>query len=265
MNGLPLALAFSAGIFASVNPCGFAMLPAFVGTYLGVEDRGFGTRTAWHRAAEGVAVGLAVTAGFMVIFAAIGILISLAGNVLFRQFPTIVLVLGTGLVALGAWLAAGRTLKLGAAMASRAPGGRGLRPAALYGGAYGLASLGCTLPVFLVVVGSAFSAGSVLKGFALFLAYSAGMGVVVTGIALGAALFKGALARWLRRALPYVQQASGGLLIAAGAYLVVRELNQVRIGRAAWIDSLAANSGLVAGLLVAGAGLAAALDRKSVV
>jgi cytochrome c-type biogenesis protein len=259
MNGLPLALAFSAGIVASVNPCGFAMLPAFVGTYLGVDDAAFGDRPPWRRLAEGISVGLAVTGGFVAVFAAIGILISLAGNVFFRQFPTIVLALGAGLVALGAWLAAGRTLTLGIRMASRAPGGRGLRPAVLYGSAYGLASLGCTLPVFLVVVGSAFSSGSVLGGLVLFLAYSAGMGLVVTGIALGAALFKGALTRWLRRALPLVQQASGGLLIAAGTYLVVRELGQARIGRSAWIDALARHAVLVGVALVAAAGLAAAL------
>ena len=250
MNGIPLAFAFSAGLLASVNPCGFAMLPAFVGTYLGVDDKDFEQRGPGRRAAEGFAVGLAVTSGFMVVFAAIGVVIALAGNVFARQFPIIVLVLGVGLVAFGAWLAGGRALKIGLPAPGRAPTSRGLRQAFVYGTVYGLASLGCTLPIFLVVVGSSFSAGSIGKGSVLFLAYGAGMGTVVTVVAIGVALFKGAMTRWLRMALPYVQQTSGALLIAAGAYLVLRELHQTRIGRAGWINALATHTSSVAAVLI---------------
>ena len=33
-----LALAFSAGMVATVNPCGFALLPAYLSYFLGLED-----------------------------------------------------------------------------------------------------------------------------------------------------------------------------------------------------------------------------------
>ena len=33
----PLALAFTAGMVATVNPCGFAMLPAYLSYFLGLE------------------------------------------------------------------------------------------------------------------------------------------------------------------------------------------------------------------------------------
>ena len=33
-----LALAFSAGMVATVNPCGFALLPAYLSYFLGLEE-----------------------------------------------------------------------------------------------------------------------------------------------------------------------------------------------------------------------------------
>ena len=35
---IPLGYAFGAGMVSTVNPCGFAMLPAYLGLYLGSRD-----------------------------------------------------------------------------------------------------------------------------------------------------------------------------------------------------------------------------------
>ena len=37
MIDAPLAYAFTAGAVATVNPCGFAMLPAYLSYFLGIE------------------------------------------------------------------------------------------------------------------------------------------------------------------------------------------------------------------------------------
>ena len=37
-NLIPLGYAFGAGMVSAVNPCGFAMLPAYLGLYLGSRD-----------------------------------------------------------------------------------------------------------------------------------------------------------------------------------------------------------------------------------
>lgn len=253
MTGLPLAFAFAAGALASVNPCGFAMLPAFVGYYLGASDDST-PMGAGRRLVEALAVGAAVTAGFALVFAAFGALVSALGGALLSRFPLIVLVVGSLLVALGAWLAAGRRLPVPIWLDVRASRGGGLVGAAAYGGAYALASLACTLPVFLVVVGSAFSAGSFAGGLALFGAYTVGMGTVITAVAVGAALFRGVVARWLRRALPVVQQLSGALLVAAGVFLVVRELRLGRIGTGVgWLGWAYSNPGVVGAVLLGAA------------
>ena len=39
MIDAPLALAFASGMVATVNPCGFAMLPAYLGYFLGLEGQ----------------------------------------------------------------------------------------------------------------------------------------------------------------------------------------------------------------------------------
>lgn len=220
-----LAFAFAAGLVASLNPCGFAMLPAFVGYYVGVPE---GQGALSRRVLDGVAVGAVVTAGLAATFALVGLAVSYAGSAFLSRSPLPVFVVGTGLVGLGSWLLAGRPLSLPIGSPSRAGTGRGLASAAAYGVAYALVSVSCTLPVFLVVVGSAFAEGSIGGGLALFVAYALGMGSVIVAVSLGAAVFQGIVARWLRRAMPLVHRISGALLIAAGTYLVGREL---RLGR----------------------------------
>ncbi len=96
----------------------------------------------------------------------------------------------------------------------------------VYGVAYTLASLGCTLPIFLIAVGAALVSGP-LGSLVLFIAYSLGMGLVLTAVALGAALFKGIVASAVRRALPYVHQVSALLLVVAGGYLLWTDLPRV--------------------------------------
>lgn len=258
-DGFPIGLAAAAGVLAAVNPCGFAMRPSFVAAYLGIEEQRETPKPIGRRVVDGVAVGGAVTLGFMVVFAAIGAVVSIGSSFVARQFPTVVLILGVGLLGLGVWMAGGRKLAIAVSVPGRTPARRGLPGAVVYGGLYGLASLGCTLPVFLVVVASVFAAGSFAPAVGLFIAYSAGIGIVVTGVAVAAALLKGALARTLRRALPFVQRASGGLLCAAGAYLILRELNQPRVGQAGWIRTLADHPAAVTVGAVGAAGLAAVL------
>jgi cytochrome c biogenesis protein CcdA len=94
----------------------------------------------------------------------------------------------------------------------------GLLGYAAYGVAYALASLGCTLPVFLTVVGGALSQG-VLRAIVLFVLYGLGLSAVLSGTALVAALIgTGVVARlrWAQRMMPRVAAA---LLLLAGAYV----------------------------------------------
>jgi cytochrome c-type biogenesis protein len=222
---LPLGVAFAAGMVAAVNPCGFAMLPAYLSLYLGTEESGFSERSPPSRALRALAVGCVVSSGFILLFGLAGLVISASGTALIEVMPIVGVLVGEGLVVLGVWmLLAGRAPYAGvlSRLAARLGDPRkvGIRGYFLYGLAYGAASLGCTLPAFLAVVGSGITAGGVVAGAVRFLGYGVGMASVLVALTVALAFFKEGLLKWLRGALPHVQTASALLLILAGAYVV---------------------------------------------
>src|SRR6266536_11739 len=160
-NVLPLGYAFGAGMVAAVNPCGFALLPAYLALFIGGRDADGTVPPGAVRLARAARVGLTVSAGFTLLFAAAGLLLGVAATAVVRVFPLVGLAVGVGLVAVGARLIGGATVYagLGERIADRL-GQRaqqsGTRGYFLYGVAYGAASLSCTLPIFLAVVGTAF-------------------------------------------------------------------------------------------------------------
>ena len=221
----PLGFAFGAGIAAAFNPCGFAMLPAYMGLYLGASDDEHGTPSVVQHLGKAIVVGGAVTAGFVLLFAVAGAVIglgarSLLGNIL----PWLGLAIGVALTAAGAWLLSGG--KLYTALATRLsnrmgdPGQSNIKGYFIFGLSYGTASLSCTLPIFLAVVGTSFAVSSIATSFAQFVLYAFGMGVVILGLTLGMALFKGAMVSGMRRAMPYIQPVGTWLMIVAGTYIV---------------------------------------------
>jgi cytochrome c biogenesis protein CcdA len=223
MNLAAVSLAFGAGMLATMNPCGFAMLPSLVSFYLGADERGYAQRPVVTRLRDGIAFGTAVTAGFLAVFSALGVVLSFGAAGIARYLPWGTILIGAGLVLLGLWLFAGRHLlvRVPEFEAPREP--RSLRAMVLYGIAYAVASLACTLPVFLAVVGTSLVAGS--GRVLVFIAYALGMAIVLMAVTLSAVLFQGAITRYLRGIIPYVQQVGALLLIVAGVYLVATELS----------------------------------------
>ena len=90
----------------------------------------------------------------------------------------------------------------------------------LFGIAYAVGSLSCTLPIFLVVVGSGLASEGWLFSFSQFVGYALGMGTIVVTVSVGAALFRRTVFKWLRLLRPYIHRLSAMFLIGAGAYLV---------------------------------------------
>lgn len=215
---LPVGYAFAAGMVASVNPCGILMLSTYV---LGQVRDEAAQPPAVNRALRAVLVAALVTLGFVAIFAVVGGVVSAGGQWLLLVFPYAGLAVGMAMIGLGAWLLASRrTLGITAGKRLSFSPQRSLGSAFLFGIVYAVASLSCTLPIFLVVVGGALAAEGVLASFAQFLAYALGMGAVILFVTLGAALFRRAMARWLRRLAPHVHRLSAMFLIGAGAYLL---------------------------------------------
>ena len=62
---------FGLGIFAAFNPCGFAMLPAYLSYFLGIESKENDQRRL-TTVARGLIVGLIMTMGFIAVFGTFG-------------------------------------------------------------------------------------------------------------------------------------------------------------------------------------------------
>jgi cytochrome c biogenesis protein CcdA len=222
---IPLGFAFAAGMASAVNPCGFAMLPAYLGIYLGSNDETAQTASPLKQVGRALVVGGAVTVGFVVLFGAAGILLSLGTrSIIVGILPFIGLAIGSLLTALGAWLLGGGKLysRLAARAASHLgdPNQVNIKGYFLFGVSYGTASLSCTLPIFLAVIGTTLAVTGLLTAVGQFFLYALGMGLVIIVLTIGMALFKGTMVGLLRKALPYVQPLGAWLMVIAGAYIV---------------------------------------------
>jgi cytochrome c biogenesis protein CcdA len=219
MTGAALAFAFSAGMLASVNPCGFAMLPTFITYYLtgGDEEHELELNERLLRA---LWLGLVVTGSFLVVFVIAGIILSVGGHALIETTPWIGVIVGLLLIGLGISFLLGRGIAVPIPIPQwefRTQGPRGMF---LYGVAYAAVSLSCTLPIFLSVFATSLAENDWLSASGLFLAYSLGMGVVITTLALAAALFQSTVLRHMRQIMPVIKRVSAIVLILAGGYLV---------------------------------------------
>jgi len=220
-NLLPIGFAFAAGMVASVNPCGFMLLPTYITFQLGSEETGFYETPLVRRLLRGLLLGGVATAGFIVVSGIVGLLIVAGGQVLISVFPFAGLAIGAAMIALGLWLLVTHA-NLGIMAASRLTitPRKNLGNVFVFGTVYAAGSLSCTLPIFLVVVGSALATQGFLASFGQFIGYALGMGVILTLVMIGTALFRGTVLRLLKSAIPYVHRASAMFLIGAGVYLL---------------------------------------------
>ncbi len=227
MDGSLTGLALAAGMVAALNPCGFAMLPAYLTLVVRGDGATAGRATAVGRALVATA---AMALGFLAVFGAFGLLTVSVASTVQRYLPYVTIVIGIALVALGIWLLCGRELSV----SGWRPGQRWAPSARLgsmfgYGVGYAIASLSCTVGPFLAVTGSALRTGSALDGVLVYAAYAAGLALVVGVLAVAVALASTALVDRMRRLLPYVNRISGAVLVVVGLYVGYYGLYEVRL------------------------------------
>ncbi|MEV6493984.1 cytochrome c biogenesis protein CcdA [Actinoplanes sp. NPDC051633] len=207
-----MALALTAGMLGAVNPCGFALLPAYLALLVAGDSRS-------EAVGRALRCTLALTLGYVLVFGAFGLLLAPFQGVLQPRLPWLTVVLGGLLVTAGGWLLAGRSLPslLKVVRAPRLTGSAASM--VLFGMGYALASLGCALGPFLAIVVAGMRAGSITEGLLPFVAYAAGMGLVIGVTAVAVALADHSLVRRLRRASAVAPRLGGAVLIVTGAYV----------------------------------------------
>ncbi|TME22682.1 MAG: cytochrome c biogenesis protein CcdA [Chloroflexi bacterium] len=222
-EAIPLGVAFGLGMAAAVNPCGFALLPTYLGLYLGTAT---GERIPWPaQVRRALRVSTVMTMSFVALFGAAGLILGFLGAAVGGWLAWVSLATGVVLAIAGGRLLAGGSLDAPAAerLADRLGGAAnrtGLLAYAAYGLAFGLSSLGCTLPLFLTVVGIGLAGGGIAGALGQLVLYALGMSAVVSVLTILVALFgRGVLAR-VRVAGRVLQPLSAALLLATGGYIV---------------------------------------------
>lgn len=203
-------------MLAAVNPCGFALLPA----YLSVLVLGDDSPSPGRAVGRALALTAWMTLGFVLVFGVFGLVISPVAGQVQQYLPWFTTVFGGLVVLAGVWLLAGRELPglrrlrgSGKAVTRSAPAMVG------FGMSYAAASLTCTIAPFLALVVASFRSGSTGEGVALFVAYSVGMGALVGVAAVATALARRGVVSGMRRTGRWVPRASGVLLVGVGAYV----------------------------------------------
>lgn len=216
---LPVSFAFSAGMIATVNPCGFIMLPSFAAFYVSMEDGS--TRTLAPRVIRAALMGLLVSIAFIATFGLVGLAVTAVGRQLIGWSYWAGLAIGIALTAFGAYqLVTGRALFANLTSGVRVSRSRSTLGVLAFGFAYALVSLGCTLPIFMLVVGSIFTSQTDYATSTMrFVEYGAGMGFVLILVAVGVAFARQPVVRFLSGALPFIHGLANLALVFAGAYV----------------------------------------------
>lgn len=220
-----LLVAVVAGMVATVNPCGFAMLPA----YLTLVVTGAADRTRAQLLARALGSSALMTLGFVTVFGLFGIVIAPVFASVQRYLPFVTVVIGAALVVLGALLLAGREITLLVPKPRKGAPNQRLGSMFGYGIAYAIASLSCTIGPFLAVAGTSLRGGDVVEGVAAFVAYAAGMGLVVTALAVATALASTAVTSRARSLLPHISRIGGALLVLVGLYVTYYGIYELRL------------------------------------
>lgn len=227
MLDVPFATAFTAGLVATVNPCGFAMLPAYLGFFLGTEREV--PRSTAGNLARALVVGSVVSLGFLLVFAIAGALINATALAIGEWTPYLTVVIGVGLVVGGIAFITGWEPKLPLPRLDKGGRTRGLGSMFVFGVSYAIASLSCTIGPFTTVVASSFGRTSFASGIATFVAYGLGMALLLMVLTVTLALAQQGFVTKLRAALPYVQRISGAIMVITGAYLAWYGVYEIRL------------------------------------
>ena len=225
MDLAALAYPFSLGLVAAFNPCGFALLPAYLSYFIGVEQSGDSQPSSGAQALgamlRAIVVALTLTAGFVAVFGAFGVLFEtvLSQGTVLDHVGYVTIVIGVGMALLGVWMLAGRAVNLRLPKMSRGTGSRGLGSVFVFGVSYAVVSLSCTIGLFIAAVAASFSADGVANGTANFVAYGIGMGAVMTFLTLALALARTSVVGAMRKMFRWINPISGLVLIASGVYV----------------------------------------------
>ncbi len=216
------AFAFGVGMVALLNPCGFGLLPAYLGFFLGQNND---SPSRWISLNRAQGVGLAMTLGMLTVFGFFGLVFGGLQSAVASRLPYFNIALGIGLVALGIAMLRGYQLTLKIPKLQKGGSSGSFVSMYLFGASYATASLTCTLGLFITAVnsgsfGSDAGSGGFGSSLGSLVSYGLGMGLLATMITLALAFGKRGLVGKFQSILPKINFISAILLLIVGPYSV---------------------------------------------
>ena len=224
-NSDRLWLSFGSGLLAAVNPCGFVLLPTYLMYFLGVSGRP-GTQRATVRRA--LLVSAALSAGFMTIFIIVGGVSRLFTDWLNQNAKYVSLLIGVALVILGIAMLFGYRLPFSTPKLETGKRDQTVASMYVFGLAYAIASIGCTLGPFSATVLGTIDTDGFFQGIIAIILYGLAMSLLITTLTVTLALAQGGLLKSLRIGMTYVEIASAVIMILSGLYLTWYWFNDIR-------------------------------------
>lgn len=215
-----MSLSFIRGMVAAVNPCGFILLPTYLMYFLGLQGTRPGSQRATMRRA--IIVSAAVSTGFLSVFLVAGLISWKFTSWINENAKYATGVIGLALLVLGIAMLFG--YKLPFMTPSLDTGGEGPQQTVtamfVYGIAYAVASIGCTIGLFIATVFSASERDGIVAGVGNMLAYGAGMALLVSALTIALASANTSLLKFLRGSLQYVDRIAAFFVVLSGLYLL---------------------------------------------
>lgn len=237
--------AFALGMVALLNPCGFALLPAYLGYFLGLDDDRSGASSTLVALNRGQIVGLSMSAGFLAVFGVLGLFLAGSLTAIGQSgwLPRLTIIIGVGLVVLGIAMLRGFQPALSLPKLNRGGGDQSIVSMFVFGVSYAIASLSCTIGIFITIVANTTRSEGFGERLGSFLSYAIGMGLLATVVTLAVGFGKKGLVNNFRRLLPKINLFSAIILVIVGVYVTLYGIWSQQVfsdptNLTPWIDSI---------------------------
>lgn len=225
MDFILISFAFLAGLQAFFAPCSIALIPAYVGYYVSEKTEHI---TRLQHLLFGLKAGILASLGILTIYVSFGIILALLGRLIAPLISWIELITGSLLLFFGVSVLLGYEFALRPPVAIQTTS-KGAKRFYYFGIAYALGAIGCTLPIFLLVIFQALAQKGLLGGLINFLAYALAMVSLMITFSLIAAVSKTAISHFMKKYMAAIQKSAGILILFAGIYLVYLALRVITI------------------------------------
>lgn len=225
MDIVLISFAFLAGLQAFFAPCSIALIPAYVSYYVKEETGG---NNRMQQLLFGLKAGSFASLGLISVYVIFGLILALLGRLIAPFIPWVELLTGGLLLFLGVAVLLGYEFALKPPVIIQTQS-KGAKRFYLFGVAYAFGALGCTLPIFLLVIFQALIQRGPLGGFINFTSYALAMTLLMLLFSLIAAISKTTIHRFLTRYMLAIQKSAGVLILLAGVYLVYLALRVITI------------------------------------